>query len=158
MLQFQRHIMVIALAALGALATETASANSQTLTLARTNLTNVSDAAGLYQHEAGTLENSSGSSIGTYILVRRVTSGGTDAYNVADQKITLFFAPSSSGVLPETMILEGVYSYNSGAFGGSVAAASGRYHYLIGAEGNGTVVSGQAVTKLVFQYLGTNPF
>ena len=72
-----------------------ANAGSAALVLNRTTLTNVSDAAGLWQHEGGNVFKS-GVKIGQYALQRRVTTGGTTApLNTAATTITLFLATAS---------------------------------------------------------------
>ncbi len=116
-------------------------AGSANLVLVRSTLSNDADAdgGGLWQYEGGAVQNKAGSALGTYIIERRVTTSGTQTYNTAAETLTLFLAPGSSGGLPPVITIEGDYSYKSGAVGGSVAAAGGKYHWLIGADANATV-------------------
>jgi hypothetical protein len=116
-------------------------AGQANLVLVRSTLSNDVDAdnGGLWQYEGGTIQNKAGTAIGTYILQRRVTTSGTQTYNTAGETISLFFAPGTSGGLPPVITAEGAYSYNSGAFGGSVSAASNKYHWIIGADATGSV-------------------
>ena len=83
MLPITRTLFTTTALVTGLMASVAAQAGTSTLTLSRASLTNVSDAAGIYQHEGGKILNASGASIGTYIIVRRVTPSGTAAYNTA---------------------------------------------------------------------------
>jgi hypothetical protein len=130
-----------------------ASAASTTLTLTRTALTNVSDTAGLTQYEAGTVAKSGGAQIGYYNVTRRVTTGFSDSLNTAAATITLVLAPSSGASL-ENITLQGSHSFSSGAFLGSVSAASKAYHFTIDGFASGSSSSGQ----LQLQWKGATPF
>jgi hypothetical protein len=134
-----------------------ASAGTATLSLVRSTLSNDADAdgGGLWQYEGGTIQVA-GTAVGTYILQRRNTTSGTSAYNTAGETITLFFAPASSGGLPNGITIEGDYSYNSGVMSGSVAASGTKYHWIIGADAAGSISSGTATTKLVLTWVGSN--
>ena len=153
-----RNPLVVAFLAAVSLFSASAFAGSATLSLVRSTLSNDTDAdnGGLWQYEGGSLQNAAGSAVGTYIIQRRVTSSGTSAYNTAGETITLFFAPATSGGLPPVITIEGAYSYNSGSFGGSVAAASTKYHWTIGFDANASIGSGPAMNKLVITWLGTD--
>ena len=149
--------LVAAFVAAASLFSASAFAGSATLLLVRSTLSNDADAdgGGLWQYEGGSIQNAAGSAVGTYILQRRVTSSGTQAYNTASETITLFFAPLTNGGLPPEMTIGGAYSYNSGLVDGSVTAASTKYHWTIGYDVTGSVVSGSAATKLVITWIGT---
>jgi hypothetical protein len=151
-----RAPLVAAFLAAVSLFSANAFAGSATLSLVRSTLSNDTDAdnGGLWQYEGGSIQNAAGSAVGTYILQRRVTTSGTSAYNTAGETITLFFTPATSGGLPPVITIEGAYSYNSGLMGGSVAAASTKYHWTIGYDANASV-SGTAATKLVITWVGT---
>ena len=98
------------------------------LTLVRGgSLVNVTDAAGLWQHEGGTIQKA-GVSVGQYALHRRVTTSGTTAQNTAMVTATLFF--SAFGAPPQNITLQGAHNFNSGRFVGSVGAASNRYNWV----------------------------
>ena len=134
----------------------TASAGSVTLSLVRSTISNDADAdgGGLWQYEGGALQNKAGNAIGTYIIQRRITTSGTQVYNTAGETISLFLAPSDSGGLPPVITVEGGYSYNSGAVGGSVSSASNKYHWIVGADVNGTIAA--STTKLVITWTGSD--
>jgi hypothetical protein len=151
-----RRLMIAGLTAAASLTTGLAHAGGATLTLVRSSLNNVvdSNSSDLWQYEGGTVQNASGTVIGTYIANRRVTNSATSTYNAAAETATLFFTPSVSSNPPNTVTLEGAWSYSSGEFIGSVAAASNRYHWLIGADAASSypVSGGQ---QLVLTWLGT---
>ena len=155
-----RHIktpLVAALLASALLWPLSAFAGSSTIFLVRSTLSNDSDAdgGGLWQYEGGTLQNAAGKTIGNYILERRVTTSGTETLNTASETISLFFPPSTSGNLPPGITVEGDYSYNTGEVDGAVSAAGTKYHWLIGADADGTVVSGSPSTKLILTWVGS---
>jgi hypothetical protein len=131
-----------------------AHAGTQTVDLVRSTLQNVPDAAGTYQYEGGTLENTSGSQLGTYEIVRR-TGSGTSTYNTALTTITLFLPPAATGQAPNVIIIQGAWSFNSGDFLGSVAVASNPFHWLIGSDAASTIPSG-STSKLVLTWVGSN--
>lgn len=119
--------------------TVAAHAGSVTFTLQRTTLTNVNDAAGTWQHEGGTVWKGS-TQIGYYAAYRRITTGGTTAQNTAMWTCEIFF----SGVLPpENIVIQGSHYFSTGAFRGSVSAASMRYAWL---RDTSNYVSGTAGT------------
>jgi hypothetical protein len=149
--------LVAALLASAVLWPLSAFAGSATVFLVRSTLSNDADAdgGGLWQYEGGTVQTMGGRVLGNYILERRVTTSGTQTYNTAGETISLFFAPSTSGSLPPGITVEGDYSYNTGEVDGAVAATGTKYHWLIGADADGNVVSGTAETKLVFTWVGS---
>jgi hypothetical protein len=89
----------------------------------RSTLQNVPDAAGSYQYEGGTIQNTAGNHLGTYLIVRR-TGSSTAAFNTAATTISLFFPPAESTSAPGVVTIEGSWSFSSGDFNGSVSAAS----------------------------------
>lgn len=102
-----------------------------TLTLVRASLTNVADAAGTTQHEAGTVRKGV-TNVGRYTLVRRVTNGGPVLNNGATTA-TLFF--TAFGVAPaQNVTLQGAHDFSTGNFTGSVSAGSNRYTWVQGAD------------------------
>jgi hypothetical protein len=134
----------------------TALAGTKNLTLTRSTLSNDSDAdgGGLWQYEGGTMQ-SGGTAAGTYIVSRRVTTSGTQEFNTAFETITLFFTPATSGGLPEVIVVQGAYSYNSGAFAGSVSSASSKYTWVISADASAAIVSGTSNTTLTLAWNGS---
>jgi len=144
--------------AAGALVTASvvpALAGNVTLVLTRTNLTDVPDAAGRWQYDTGTVARGSNAA-GQYEIERRVSTGGTETQNSAAERIT-FFLFSAADRAPETIVVEGAYSYTSGVLNGSVAAASSRYAYMRGADVTG-VVSGLNIVNVTITWLGVFPF
>jgi hypothetical protein len=110
-----------------------AQAGAVALTLTRTTLTNVNDAAGLWQHQAGNIMKG-GVKVGQYLLHRRVTSGGSTApLNTAATTITLFFA-TAAGSAPQNVTLQGAHGFGPGNFRGSVSGASNRFNWIQGAD------------------------
>jgi hypothetical protein len=110
-----------------------AQAGAVALTLTRTTLTNVNDAAGLWQHQAGNIMKG-GVKVGQYLLHRRVTSGGSTApLNTAATTITLFFA-TAAGSAPQNVTLQGAHDFGPGNFRGSVSGASNRFNWIQGAD------------------------
>ncbi len=150
--------LVAALIASAFLLPVRAFAGSATVYLVRSTLSNDADAdsGGLWQYEGGTVQNAAGKAIGTYIVERRVTTSGTQTYNTASETISMFFAPAMSGNLPPGITVEGDYSYNTGEVAGAVAAAGSKYHWIIGADADGTIVSSSPSTKLVLTWVGSN--
>ena len=110
-----------------------AHAGSTVLTLTRTSLTNVDDAAGRWQHEGGKVFKGT-TQVGQYATTRRVTFGGTnEPLNTAMQTTTLFFA-RTGGSAPQNVTLQGAHDFSSGSFRGSVSAASNRYSWIQGGD------------------------
>ena len=138
-----RKLILAALTA-AVLAPAAAMAGTATLVLTRGSLTNVSDAAGIWQMEGGTVSSAAGVVLGDYACTRRtvvVGSGGTAPQNTAMLTCTLFIA----GRVRENVTIQGAHSYTSGEYEGSVSAASAAYSYLIGADIAGTTASGNMV-------------
>ncbi len=132
-----------------------AHAGNVTLTLTRSTLTNVNDAAGLWQHQGGDILKN-GAKVGQYALHRRVTAGGTGApLNTAMTTITLFFA-TASGTAPQNVTLQGAHDFGPGNFVGSVSAASNRYTWLQGGDASYAPVSGTTDTSLTIRWNGAN--
>lgn len=142
-------IFVLALFALSLVWIGESQAGSLTLTLERQTLTNVSDAAGLWQHEGGKVFRS-GIQVGNYAATRRVTTGGTNAQNTAMFTMTIFMLGSAP---PSNITLEGSHDFSSGRYVGSVSAASNLNNWLIGADFVGTA---GASGTLTIQWTGSN--
>jgi hypothetical protein len=104
--------------------------------------------------EGGTLENSSGGTLGNYIIVRR-TEAATASFNTAATTITLFLPPATSGAAPSVVTIEGAWSFSSGDFQGSVSAASNKFHWLVGADAASSMPTVSA-SKLVLTWAGSN--
>ena len=103
------------------------------------------------------MQNKGGDAIGTYIIQRRVTTSGTQTLQHGRRNDQRLPGPvRQRGGLPPVITVEGDYSYNSGTVGGSVSAASSKYHWIIGSDANATVVSGTATTKLVLTWTGSD--
>lgn len=149
-----RTALLATVAVFGSLCAAAAQAGTQTVELVRSSLTNVPDAAGIYQYEGGTLENSSGGTLGTYIIVRR-TEAATASFNTAATTMTLFLPPATSGAAPNVVTIEGAWSFSSGDFQGSVSAASNKFHWLVGADAASTMPT-VAASKLVLTWTGSN--
>jgi hypothetical protein len=99
-------------------------AGTSTLTLKRVSLTNVNDAAGLWQYEAGTVMDSSGKQVGAFAATRRLVTGTNPPADMFT--LTLFFA----GNPPRNVTLMGSWFTNPGGGIGGVAAASQPYQFL----------------------------
>lgn len=110
-----------------------ANAGSVVLTLTRTTLINVPDAAGTWQYQGGNILKGT-VKVGQYALTRRIISGGTTTpLNTAATTITLFFA-LASGTAPQNVTLQGAHDFSAGSFRGSVSAASAQYGWIKGAD------------------------
>jgi hypothetical protein len=127
--------------------TPQALAGSVSLTLVRSTLTNVDDAAGRWQHEGGNITKGS-VTVGQYAIHRRITNGGTTAQNTAMETVTLFF--SNTGVPPQNVTLQGAHHFSNGHFVGSVSAASNHFSWINGAD---AVIN---VSTLIIQWVGSN--
>jgi hypothetical protein len=101
-----------------------------TLTLERTVLNNVSDAAGLWQYEGGRVFDEKNDA-GWYASTKRVVTGATDAQNTAMLTLEVFFTPDKP---PQNMVMQGSHDFNSGDDIGSVSAASGTFAVHIGKQ------------------------
>jgi hypothetical protein len=93
-----------------------------TFTLTQKCLTNVNDAAGLWQIEGGTVTLNE-VQVGTYSTVRR-TDCGTTQLNTAMVWMTIFTGKSKP---PENITVHGSHDMASGSEIGSVSAASPSY-------------------------------
>ncbi len=98
--------------------------------LRRASLNNVSDVAGLWQHEGGTVFEA-GKQVGFYASYKRVTNGGTTAENTAMLTLTIFFNKLLGTTAPENITLQGSHDFNTGNEVGSVSAASLSHHAMI---------------------------
>jgi hypothetical protein len=105
---------------------------SVTLQLTRKTLTNVNDAAGLWQFEGGAVALNQ-KHAANYASIKRVTTGGTDqdGQNTAAVTTTVFFVGAHP---PESITLEGAHDFNSGNETGSVSAASSTQAAHIGKQ------------------------
>jgi hypothetical protein len=153
----QRTVLLALTTLSSVLCAGTTFAGTKNLTLERSTLSNDADAdgGGLWQYEGGTLLSASGATAGTYIVNRRVTTSGTQTFNTAFETMTLFFTPLVAGAVPEVVVVQGAYSYNSGAFVGSVSAASEKYTWIIGADASGTIATGTSNTTLTLAWNGS---
>jgi hypothetical protein len=142
-------IKALAVAAALAVWTPLANAGSVVLTLSRVSLTNVADAAGLWQHEGGNVMKGA-VKIGQYALHRRVTNGGTGApLNTAMTTITLFLA-TAAGSAPQNITLQGAHDFGPGNFRGSVSAASNRYTWIHGGDATYTSPGAGTLSLTIF--------
>jgi len=131
-----------------------ANAGSVVLTLTRTALTNVPDAAGLWQHQSGNIMKGA-VKVGQYALHRRVTTGGTNApLNTAMTTITLFFA-AAGGSAPQNVTLQGAHDFTAGNFRGSVSGASNRFTWVQGGDATYTSAAAGAL-RLVIGWNGAS--
>ena len=131
----------------------TAYAGSTSVSLVRSELTNVDDAAGRWQHEAGNIVKNN-VVVGQYAITRRVTFGGTDVQNTAMTTVTLFFTNSSTP--PHNITLQGAHSFSSGRFAGSVSAASNRYSWIQNADASIGSTGTIGTSTLVIAWAGAN--
>jgi hypothetical protein len=102
------------------------------LKFARKALTNVTDPAGLWQYEAGSVTEDN-KHVANYSSIKRVTFQGTDqdGQNTASVSITIFFIGSHP---PESITLAGAHDFSSGNETGSVSAASSTHRAHIGKQ------------------------
>ena len=147
----------IAVAAALLMSVSAASAATVTFTLNRTfGPTNVGDAAGSTQYEAGTVTKAA-AVVGNYFITRRVTSVPSQLFNTGSTTVTLFFAPKAGTTgAPENLTMEGAHDFSSGAFKGSVSAASGPFSFARGGDANYTMPSSGVMT-LVIEFAGSRP-
>ena len=132
-----------------------AHAGAVALTLTRTTLTNVVDAAGTWQHQAGDILKG-GVKVGQYALHRRITNGGTAApLNTAMTTITLFFV-LAAGTAPENVTLQGAHDFGPGNFRGGVSAGSNRYNWIRGADATYVPVAGTTNLSLTLSWTGAS--
>jgi hypothetical protein len=156
-MRLRAFVLAVALAA-GSIWSGGAHAASEAILLVRGSLANDTDSgaspSGLWQYEAGSVQNSAGTAtIGHYIANRRVTTAGTLTDNTAGMTITLFFSTTVAANVPHNVTLEGAWSFTSGQFAGSVSAASGKYHWIIGADATGAVTT-TGTTRIVLEWPG----
>ena len=102
-------------------------AGTSTMQLRRNSLTNVNDAAGLWQYEGGTVWQQ-GRQVGFFAATRRVINGGTNALNSSMFTLTLIF----SGSAPyRNVTLQGAWQFSPGNAIGGVSAASQPFPFLM---------------------------
>ncbi len=117
-------------------------------------LTNVEDAAGRFQHEAGVVRRGA-AIVGNYFLFRRVDTLAGGLFNTGATHITLFFKPArGTNAAPESITIDGAHDFSTGAFKGSVSATSSAYSWVRDADASYTNANG--VETLVLQWLGSN--
>jgi hypothetical protein len=143
-------LSTVALAPL--LVSSAANAGAVAVQLVRTSLTNVNDAAGRFQHEGGNVVKGQ-TTIGQYLIIRRVTTPATSAQNVAGTSITLFLGTGST-TAPNNITLQGAHNFTAGNFRGSVSAASNRYNWIQGADATYSTSSG--TSTLVMSWTGAS--
>jgi hypothetical protein len=115
--------LVILASVLLLVAAASATAGTSTLTLKRTTLTNVNDAAGLWQYESGTVLVGN-SQAGAFAATRRFVNGTNPPADMFT--LTLFF----KGNPPQNVTLMGSWTTNPGGGIGGVSAASQPYQFL----------------------------
>ena len=134
------------LLALAALVGAPAVAGGVTLTLARTTLTNVPDAAGNWQYESGLIRKGA-VTVGQYMISRRHVSGGST--NAGMQTLALIFADT------QAVTVQGVHSFTDGVLTGSVSSASNRFTWIVGADARITP-NGLSASDLVLRWTGSD--
>jgi hypothetical protein len=129
-------------------------AGNVVLELHRSSLTNVTDAGGLTQHEAGTVLKGA-ALVGNYFLTRRVETLSGALFNTGATHITLFFEPQPNGTsaAPDNVTLDGAHDFSSGGFKGSVSAASNPYSWIKGADASYSITAG--VDMLTIRWLAS---
>lgn len=130
-------------------------AGSVALTLVRSTLKNVTDTAGTWQHEWGTMTKGT-TTVGQYAIYRRVTTGGTGGtttQNTAMVTMELFFSvpAPAAGYPPQNITLQGAHSYSSGRFAGSVSAASNRYNWIQGADATSYMSGSNSILTIIWE-------
>ena len=95
-------------------------------------LNGVTDIAGVWQVEGGTVFNNKKKHVANYSSVKRV-SCGTEPQNTAMLWITLFYLGARKQP-PENITLHGAHDFDSGSEIGSVSAASTAYASHIGEQ------------------------
>jgi|tagenome__1003787_1003787.scaffolds.fasta_scaffold20300406_1 hypothetical protein len=126
-----KFMATTALVLLASAVTGPALAAPITLHLTRASLTNVNDAAGVWQFEGGDAFIGS-NLVAHYASSKRVVTGGTDAQNTAMLTLTLFFL--SRKAPPQNITLQGDHDFSSGGEIGSVSAASSNFKIHIGKQ------------------------
>jgi hypothetical protein len=144
----------VPLIAAAALWSGSAFAGSVVLDLHRASLNNVTDAAGLTQHEAGTILKGT-TLVGNYFLSRRVDTLSGALFNTGATHITLFFEPQANGTspAPDNVTLDGAHDFSSGGFKGSVSAASSPYSWIKGADASYSILN--SVDTLTIKWLAS---
>jgi len=139
--------LVILASVLLLVVTTSAFAGTSTLTLKRVSLTNVNDAAGLWQYEAGTVLLGS-TQVGAFAATRRLVNGTNPPADMFT--LTLFF----KGNPPQNVTLMGSWFTSPGGGIGGVSAASQPYQFL---QHDGTFTmtpAGAGTYKLVITWSG----
>jgi hypothetical protein len=149
----KRMMVAVAALVLTVVFHSAAYAGSVSLSLVRSELTNVDDPAGRWQHEAGNIVKNN-VVVGQYAITRRVTFGGTDVQNTAMTTVTLFFTNSSTP--PHNITLQGAHSFSSGRFAGSVSAASNRYSWIQNADASIGSTGTIGTSTLSISWAGAN--
>lgn len=129
------------------LSTVSAYAGRATLTLRRTSLTNVDDAAGRWQFEGGAMLKGA-TVVGQYAVVRRIVNGATTPQNTAMVTMTLFFQSERP---PQNITIQGAHDFGTGVYRGSVSAASARYDWVRSATVSGSTTAG----TITFEWVGS---
>lgn len=130
-------------------AAASAYAGTSALLLKRVSLTNVNDAAGLWQYEAGTVLQGD-KQVGAFAATRRLVNGTQPPADMFT--LTLFF----KGNPPQNVTLMGSWFTNPGGGIGGVSAASQPYQFL---QHDGTFTMtpagvGPVTYKLVINWSG----
>jgi hypothetical protein len=130
-------------------------AGSATFTLTRVALTNVPDAAGTTQHEAGTIKKGT-TVVGDYYIERRADTLTGVLFNAYPTRVSLLFPTKTSTLpAPENIIAQGVHEFNKGSFKGSVSASSSVYSWVRDADVSYTQTTTVGVATLVITWLGS---
>ena len=119
----RKAILVVAVVLLVSVVIPSAYAGTSTLTLKRVSLTNVNDAAGLWQYEGGTVFLGV-KQVGAFGATRRLINGVNPPADMFT--LTLFFA----GNPPRNVTLMGSWFTSPGGGIGGVSAASQPYQFL----------------------------
>src|SRR3954468_360762 len=102
----RKLVWMLAVILVTAVTIPSAMAGTSTLTLKRTNLINVPDAAGIWQFESGAVLSTTGQQVGAFSASRRfVTGASADMFT-----LTLFF----KGNPPQNVTLMGSWTTNPG--------------------------------------------
>jgi hypothetical protein len=145
-MRISKFVVVAAALLLSAsVATQAMAGYNNMLSLVRSTLTNVDDAAGRWQYEGGIVRKAT-TTVGYYAIQRRVVTGGTTAYNTAMTKVNLYL-----GSYAYNIVLEGAHNYSNGYFYGSTSAAQNRYAFLRGGDAS-IIPTATAGTSTVYLY------
>jgi hypothetical protein len=143
----RKFVLLLAVILVTAMAIPSAFAGTSTLTLKRTNLINVPDAAGIWQFESGTVLLATGQ-VGAFAATRRLVTGTNPPADMFT--LTLFF----KGNPPQNVTLMGSWFTSPGGGIGGVSAASTPYQFL---QHDGTFVMtpiGPGTYKLTINWTG----